>query len=290
MPDVGRFFNVDPLSEIYAYQSHYNFSENRVVDAIEIEGLEAYILNDQGDMSINGYGLSHTEYTKGSDGTINIAEVNLTGKASNQNSSSGSSNFTLGDAARMGANFIPIVGSGLDIYEGARDGNWVQFGFGVGGMILDVATLGTGSLIKGGVKAIGTELVENGLEVAAKDAAKEVAEKETKNLALGLGDDLFTFAKDNGYNTYRDFSSGFDQNKILEAMHSYDKIHFNTTGFGKVNFSRFKPNDPLSYRNYTNWEMHTIVNNPTLLQKTTFYNKAADGSYKVLDSYSPYFK
>ncbi len=42
MPDVGRFFNVDPLSEKYAYQSHYNFSENRVVNSREIEGLEAW--------------------------------------------------------------------------------------------------------------------------------------------------------------------------------------------------------------------------------------------------------
>ncbi|UKB81357.1 RHS repeat-associated core domain-containing protein [Chryseobacterium sp. MEBOG07] len=38
---MGRFFNVDPLSEKYAYQSHYNFSENRVVNARELEGLEA---------------------------------------------------------------------------------------------------------------------------------------------------------------------------------------------------------------------------------------------------------
>lgn len=41
MPDVGRFFNVDPLSEKYAYQSHYNFSENKVVSHRELEGLEA---------------------------------------------------------------------------------------------------------------------------------------------------------------------------------------------------------------------------------------------------------
>ncbi|UKB81345.1 DUF6443 domain-containing protein [Chryseobacterium sp. MEBOG07] len=39
-PAMGRFFNVDPLSEKYTYQSHYNFSENRVVDARELEGLE----------------------------------------------------------------------------------------------------------------------------------------------------------------------------------------------------------------------------------------------------------
>ncbi|WP_244314607.1 RHS repeat-associated core domain-containing protein [Riemerella anatipestifer] len=41
LPDMGRFFNIDPLSEKYAYQSHYNFSENRVVNARELEGLEA---------------------------------------------------------------------------------------------------------------------------------------------------------------------------------------------------------------------------------------------------------
>lgn len=46
MPDVGRFFNVDPLSEKYSYQSHYNFSENRVIDARELEGLEAVLIKD----------------------------------------------------------------------------------------------------------------------------------------------------------------------------------------------------------------------------------------------------
>ncbi|WPO81853.1 hypothetical protein SD427_13875 [Chryseobacterium sp. JJR-5R] len=40
MPDLARFFNIDPLSEVYAYQSHYNFSENRVTDGVELEGLE----------------------------------------------------------------------------------------------------------------------------------------------------------------------------------------------------------------------------------------------------------
>ena len=40
MPDVGRFFGVDPLSEKYSYQSHYNFSENRMLDGRELEGLE----------------------------------------------------------------------------------------------------------------------------------------------------------------------------------------------------------------------------------------------------------
>ncbi|MBO9693373.1 DUF6443 domain-containing protein [Chryseobacterium sp.] len=37
---MGRFFNVDPLSEKYNTWSHYSFSGNRVVDARELEGLE----------------------------------------------------------------------------------------------------------------------------------------------------------------------------------------------------------------------------------------------------------
>jgi RHS repeat-associated protein len=43
-PSFGRFFNVDPLAEEYAYQSPYNFSENAVVNARELEGLEKVLI------------------------------------------------------------------------------------------------------------------------------------------------------------------------------------------------------------------------------------------------------
>jgi hypothetical protein len=39
-PRVGRFFAVDPLSPSYPRNSPYSFSENRLIDAIELEGLE----------------------------------------------------------------------------------------------------------------------------------------------------------------------------------------------------------------------------------------------------------
>lgn len=49
MPDVGRFFNVDPLAESYPYNSTYAFAENRVIDGRELEGLEwVSTKNDQG--------------------------------------------------------------------------------------------------------------------------------------------------------------------------------------------------------------------------------------------------
>ncbi|RMZ57922.1 hypothetical protein D1632_16565 [Chryseobacterium nematophagum] len=46
MPDVGRFFNIDPLAEKYTHNSTYAFSENRVIDARELEGLEAVLLKN----------------------------------------------------------------------------------------------------------------------------------------------------------------------------------------------------------------------------------------------------
>ncbi|MET3034348.1 DUF4329 domain-containing protein [Flavobacterium johnsoniae] len=41
---IGRFMSIDPLAEKYSFQSPYNFSENRVIDSRELEGLEAYRL------------------------------------------------------------------------------------------------------------------------------------------------------------------------------------------------------------------------------------------------------
>ena len=39
MPDLGCFFNLDPLADGYFYNSPYAFTENRVIDGRELEGL-----------------------------------------------------------------------------------------------------------------------------------------------------------------------------------------------------------------------------------------------------------
>jgi RHS repeat-associated protein len=40
-PDIGRFFNLDPLAEKYVFNSPYAFSENKIVTHVEFEGLES---------------------------------------------------------------------------------------------------------------------------------------------------------------------------------------------------------------------------------------------------------
>lgn len=37
---IGRFISVDPLAEKFAYNGVYNFSENRIINSVELEGLE----------------------------------------------------------------------------------------------------------------------------------------------------------------------------------------------------------------------------------------------------------
>ena len=45
-PRINRFFSVDPLAAKYPHNSPYAFSENRLIDGIELEGLEHVDIDD----------------------------------------------------------------------------------------------------------------------------------------------------------------------------------------------------------------------------------------------------
>jgi RHS repeat-associated protein len=51
---LGRFFAIDPLSFKYHWNSPYSFSENRVIDAVELEGLELKIVTYEVGLHQNG--------------------------------------------------------------------------------------------------------------------------------------------------------------------------------------------------------------------------------------------
>ncbi|WP_093672150.1 hypothetical protein [Tenacibaculum sp. MAR_2009_124] len=53
-PRVGRFFAVDPLFKEYPYNSSYAFSENKVIDGVELEGLEYKTTKDK-EGNVTGY-------------------------------------------------------------------------------------------------------------------------------------------------------------------------------------------------------------------------------------------
>ena len=55
-PRIGRFLSLDPLAPEYPHNSPYAFSENRVIDAVELEGLECLPTNRDGNGSPPSYG------------------------------------------------------------------------------------------------------------------------------------------------------------------------------------------------------------------------------------------
>ena len=54
-PRVGRFFAVDPLTAKYPHYSPYSFSGNKVIHAIELEGLEEYVVTTNTDKQLRHF-------------------------------------------------------------------------------------------------------------------------------------------------------------------------------------------------------------------------------------------
>ena len=51
---IGRFLSRDQLAKEFAWNSPYAFSENRVVDAIELEGAESLIVHEKINLTKSG--------------------------------------------------------------------------------------------------------------------------------------------------------------------------------------------------------------------------------------------
>jgi hypothetical protein len=83
-PRVGRFFAIDPLFRKYPYNSPYAFSENRVIDGKELEGLEVihfgipgHIVGtiDLNKMSANEIERKYKEYEKYHKGVVDLDKI-----------------------------------------------------------------------------------------------------------------------------------------------------------------------------------------------------------------------
>lgn len=97
--------------------------------------------------------------------------ISLNSGISNGNNLSGNNegfNITGEDVVDTALDFVPIAGGVKDIYKGISDGDGWGVALGVGSIILDVATLGSASFVKGAVKTG----IKAGTKVAAKQATK----------------------------------------------------------------------------------------------------------------------
>ena len=110
-PRLGRFFAMDPISDRYPYNSTYAFSENRVIDGIELEGLEY--------LSVNNSGLSpeEIENSRNDDGTYLLNLNGTSVKATELVEFDGQQYFNIGQHLSYGSNGWSNQENGSQITE-----------------------------------------------------------------------------------------------------------------------------------------------------------------------------
>jgi RHS repeat-associated protein len=104
-PRIGRFWSVDPLAASYPWNSPYAFAENRVIDGIDLEGLE-YV-------SANNTGLSPEALRnmRNTDGTYNLDLGRLSFNNVEIVNYNGQQYFNLGQDVYYGDNGWSVTGS-----------------------------------------------------------------------------------------------------------------------------------------------------------------------------------
>ena len=98
MPDVGRFFNIDPLAEKYPYNSTYAFQENKLGLGVELEGLEL-LKSQTGFFAIHGNAMKvkrapMSQTNSNGQATFTAGDVGLTTSGYNPNGARISSGTT----------------------------------------------------------------------------------------------------------------------------------------------------------------------------------------------------
>ncbi|MEO6549860.1 MAG: DUF6443 domain-containing protein [Ferruginibacter sp.] len=151
-PQIGRFTQLDPLTDDYPELTPYQYASCDPIANIDMDGLE-------------GFNAVHT-----------LPEVIVVGvRHAAPVASRGLSAASIAiKAVDIATDFIPIVSGGKDIYNGIKSGNWWQAGLGVLSIAADVFTLGGSSIAKGAIKTA----VREGAELLIKEEVEQVIKKE----------------------------------------------------------------------------------------------------------------
>ena len=175
-PQIGRFTQLDPLTDDYPELTPYQYASCEPIANIDVDGLEALNSIFTGAQTVgNSTGLVSNASNMAGVVVVGIKSATTATKAANIGLSVASMAIKAVDIA---TDFLP--GSGIkDVYRGVKNGDGWQVALGVGSLVFDAVTLGSGSIIKGTVKTI----VKAGAKTAVKAGAKTVLKQESKVIA-----------------------------------------------------------------------------------------------------------
>jgi RHS repeat-associated protein len=154
-PQIGRFWQVDPLSDKYVYNSTYAFSENHVTTHVELEGLEKFPINVSSNEESRKYQSKRLASTREEQSSAQ----NITTPTHNKSHSKGiqsTAAITLGSSLALDVNIegTPIsAGVNLNTFEtdaiGFRDNTFTIMGHQFNGDKTGVSRKGGGGNILG---------------------------------------------------------------------------------------------------------------------------------------------
>jgi RHS repeat-associated protein len=162
-PQIGRFLQIDELSNLNFDYSPYVYANNNPISLNDPYGLSAESLIDP-----------HKHGFVKNDPNV-LKEVVVTAKKNKPS--------TVANIIDVATDFVPLVSGGKDIYKGIRDGNGWQVAAGLGSIVLDIFTFGGASIEKGIVKTA----IKEGSEYIAKETTEEIVTAETRRFLLNEG-------------------------------------------------------------------------------------------------------
>ncbi|MFA7447267.1 MAG: RHS repeat-associated core domain-containing protein, partial [Weeksellaceae bacterium] len=241
-PGIGRFFNIDPLSEKYVHQSHYNFSENRVVDGFELEGLEVVLINPTKSASSAQQKASDQRIVRGAK---NISHSNTLVTVTAHGSPTGISN-DYGKRTTTGAGLNTVLTANSDAWK-SRESNE--------GMTVVLYSCRTGS----------DEKNKDGSSKNTSIAQQISASEEFKDVEIIAPDQRVYFSDSKPTGTYEaKYSGADDEYKRNENNQVKSKERSNTTG----NWNVYKNGELIrSYQG--DWQP---TDNPSLWDRLTKEN------------------
>ena len=187
--------SIDPLAEKYAYNGTYNFSENRVIDGRELEGLEVVLINPTKSSS--------TEQQKAGDkrivkGAKNIPSSSTTITVTGHGSPTGMSNDVRGEEINTAGQLNSVLNRNSDDWKNKESGE---------GMTVILYSCRTGADVKD----------ENGKSTAPSFAQTISGAEEFKDVEIIAPDQRVYFSENGPVGTFEAKYAGPDDNYKADA-------------------------------------------------------------------------
>ena len=182
-------------------------------------------------------------------------------------------------AADIATDFIPFVGSGKDLYRGIRDGDALGIALGAGGLILDIATLGGGSLIKGGIKTV----VKQGTRQLAKGGIEQIVISETKHITKDLAEEGVKQVVKEGTEKATKYASP----SVLGTLVGTSVSQMRRAAAKKIHTIKNHPLKFLldskgNFKKPANRSHSTLINRPDVVEMGHIVSKKAGGTERIM--------